>query len=121
MTNDAEVVIYRESKWENEIVICLGDQADRFEELKPFIILTAENLCKMDYMAQKYEYDCDSSFADHFGIAYICLDALEKVILTYYGTIENTEFDVAFQYLNGMFILKSFGMVKDIPPDWDKK
>jgi hypothetical protein len=34
---------------------------------------------------------------------------------------ENTEFDVVFQYVNGDFILKSFGMVKNIPLNWDKK
>lgn len=120
LANDAEVMIYREDKWQDEIVVYLKGQADRFEELRPFIVFVAENLCKMDYIAQKYEYDRDSRFADHFVVAYICVDPPDRIKLTYYGVIENTEFDVGFQYLNGVFILKSFGMVKDIPPDWDK-
>lgn len=117
LNNDAEVMIYREDKWQDEVVVWLEGQEDQFEELKPFIIFAARNLCKMDYIAQKYEYDRDSRFAEHFVVAYICLDPPDRIKLTYYGVTENTEFDVGFQYINGGFILKSFGMVKDIPPD----
>lgn len=120
LTNEAEVMIYREDKWQDEIVVDLEGQPDKFEELKPFIVFAAENLCKMDYIAQKYEYNRDTGFADHFVVAYICLDTPDRIKLTYYGTVENTEFDVVFQYINGGFILRSFGMIKNIPPDWDK-
>ena len=118
LSDEAEVMVYREGKWDDEIVVYLDGQTDKFEELKPFIVFVAENLCKMDYIAQKY--DRDSKFVDHYTVAYIRLDMPDKIKLTYYGMVENTEFDVVFQYMDGEFILKSFGMIKDIPYDWDK-
>lgn len=118
LTNGTEVMIYREDQWHDEIVVDLEGQEEKFEELKQLIIFVAENLCKMDCIAQKY--DGDNQFADSYEIAYICLDAPDKIKLTYYGTIENTEFDVVFQHINGTLMLKSFGTVKDIQPDWDE-
>ena len=103
LTGDAEVMICREDKWYNEIVVDLSGQTDQFEELKPFIVSVAENLCKMDYLAQQYEYGRESKFADHYEVAYISLDMPDKIILTYHGIVENTEFEVAFRYINGEF------------------
>ncbi len=81
------------------------------------IVFIAENLCKMDYIAQKYTRD--NKFAYSYMVAYIYIEIPDRVKLTYYGTIQNTEFDVTFQHINSEFILKSFGMVKDIQPNWD--
>lgn len=96
----------------------LHGQAEIFEELKPMIIFVAENLCTMDGIAQKY--DDDDTFVDSYSIAYVYIDMPDRIKLTYYGSIENTEFDVVFQYTNSEFVLKSFGLKKDIQPDWDK-
>lgn len=117
LINETEVLIYREDQWYGEVIVDLGSQADKFDELKPFIRLVAENLCKMDCIAQKY--NGDNKFAENYAIAYICLDVPDTIKLTYFGTFVNTEFDVVFQYTNGKLILKSFGTVKNIPLDWD--
>lgn len=119
LTNETEVVIYQEDERHNDVAVDLEGQAERFEELKPLIKLVAENLCKMDCIAQKYDKSDD--FTDNFEAAYIYFDSdmPDKIILTYDGTTVNTEFDVVFQYTEGAFLLKSFGMVKDIPADWD--
>lgn len=116
LTNRAEVMIYREDLWQEEIVVELEGQTENFEELKPFIVFVAENLCKMDCIAQRFsqKHSADEQFADSYIIAYISLDMPDRIKLTYYGTLENTCFDVVFQYTNNEFILKSFGTIKDI-------
>ena len=119
LTEDALVLIYYGDKRYNEVTIDLEGEESKFEELKPYIIFVAKNLCKMDCIAQKYSRD--SEFAYRYEVAYICLNVKDIISLRYYGMIENTEFDVVFQYVNGDFILKSFGMVKNIPLNWDKK
>lgn len=117
-TNETEVIIYDGDKFYNEVVVNLNGQVDKFDELKPFIGFVAENLSKMDCIAQKY--DGDDKFAENYEIAYICLNAPDIIKLTYFGTFVNTEFDVVFQCLNGELALKSFGTVKNIPLDWDR-
>lgn len=116
LSNETEVVIYRETRWCDEIAVNLEGQEDRFEELKPLIVFAAENLCKMDCIAQKY--DKDDKFYENYAVAYICLDIPDRIILTYYGTDVNTEFDVVFEHKGDELILKSFGTTKDISPDW---
>lgn len=118
LTSGTEVVIYREDQWHDEVFVDLEEQAGQVEELKPLIVFVAENLCKMDCIAQKYSKD--NKFAFGYVVAYVCIDMPDRVTLTYFGTLENTEFDVVFQHINSEFILKSFGTVKDIPPNWDK-
>lgn len=116
LTNGTEVVIYSEDAFHEDIVVDLEGQADRFEELKPLIVFAAANLCEMDCVAQ--EYDGDEQFADHYEAAYVSLDAPDRIRITYFGACENTEFDVVFQRVNNDLVLKSFGMAKDIAPDW---
>ena len=116
----AEVVIYREDKWYSDVLFDLEGKKEKFNELKPLIVFIAENLCELDCIAQKYSaLHGDDRFADGYVAAYICLREPDLVSLTYYGTYENTEFDVVFQHCDDRFILKSFGMVKDIAPDWE--
>lgn len=121
LSDQSEVLIYREDEWYDEIVVILSGQEDRFEELKPLISLAAKNLCEMDYMAQRYSaLHGDNEFADGYVVSYICFPDSDLISLTYYGTNENTEFDVVFQYRNDRFLLKSFGMNKDVKEDWDQ-
>ena len=115
LTNGTEVVIYREDAFHEDIVVELEGQADQFEELKPLIAFAAANLCEMDCVAQ--EYDGDGQFAERYEAAYVCLDAPDRVRITYFGTCENTEFDVVFQRESNDLVLKSFGMAKDIASD----
>lgn len=121
LSNNAEVLIYREDAWYPEVTVDLKGREETFEELKPRIVFVANHLCEMDYIAQKYSAlrDNNCGFADGYVVAYVCLRKPDLISLTYYGTVENTEFDVVFQYMNDKFVLKSFGMVKDIGTGWD--
>ncbi|MDE7424768.1 MAG: hypothetical protein K2N51_13945 [Lachnospiraceae bacterium] len=113
LTNETEVIIYREEQYYDEVVVDLEGQVDKFDELKPLIGFVAENLCKMDCIAQKY--DGDDKFAENYAIAYVCLESPNTIKLTYFGTFVNTEFDVVFQYIKEDLVLKSFGTMKNIP------
>lgn len=122
LTDAGEVLIYCGDKWYGEVTVSLEGKEEKFEELKPMIAYIAESLCKIDFIAQRYDtlhgngnfvYDCE--------VAYICLNTLDEICVRYYGIQVNTEFDVVFQCSNGEFLLKSFGMRKNIPPDWDRE
>lgn len=119
LSDDALVLIYHEDKWYDDVFIDLEGQAVSFEKLKPYIIFAAKNLAEMDAIAQKYSaLHGDGRFVDGYEVAYVFLDAPDRIRLRYCGITQNTEFDVVFQYMNDEFSLKSFGMKKDIPSDW---
>lgn len=121
ITDAGEVLIYRGDKWYGEVSVCLEGKEEEFEELKPAIAYAAENLYKMDQIAQRYSaLHGDSRFASGYEAAYICFGAPGEIRVRYYGMQENTEFDVVFWRAGGGFLLKSFGMRKNIPPGWDR-
>ena len=41
------------------------------------------------------------------------------IILKYWGTEEDRDFDVVFEFKNGKFVLRNFDTVRDIPEDWE--
>lgn len=79
-----------------------------------------DHIYELDNIAQKY-----ISIKRHinnfpYDLSNIYIDGPEDIRLEYWGCIENTEFDVGFKWIKNKFVLKSFGMIKDIPEDWDK-
>lgn len=122
LTDAGEVLLYCGDQWYSEVTVSLGGKKEKFEELKSMIAYVAKSLCKIDLIAQKYDalYG-DGKFAYHYEIAYIRLNTLDEICVRYYGMQENTEFDVVFQCANDKFLLKSFGMRKNIPPDWNRE
>lgn len=122
LTSAGEILIYCGDKWYDEVTVNLEVQEEKFEELKSVIACIAKNLYKIDLIAQRYNtlYG-DGKFVSSYEIGYICLNALDEISVRYYGMEVNTEFDVIFQYINDEFLLKSFGMRKNIPLDWDRE
>lgn len=122
LTDSTLVQIYQEDKWYNEVYFDLEESTSKFERLKPYIMFIAKNICNMDIIVQKYfALHRNTRFADNYEVAYIYLNNPAGIRLTYYGIHENTQFDVLFEYINNEFILKSCGMVKNIPSDWEKQ
>lgn len=121
LTDAGEVLIYCGDKWYDEVTVNLEGEEEKFEELKPMIAHVAKNLWKIDLIAQRYDtlYG-DGKFFYSYEVAYICFSTLDEISVRYYGMQVNTEFDVVFQCANDEFRLKSFGMRKNIPPDWNK-
>lgn len=120
LTHRTMVELYRGNTEEDEVSLDLEEHAAQFEELKPYIIYVARNLAKMDTIVQTFSArKTDTNFAERFIISYITWKAPDILCITYFGTLENTEFDAVFQCVEDTFILKSCGAMKDIPQDWE--
>lgn len=120
IVNNSEVYVSSEDNY--DIVIDLDGQIDKFEKLKPFIIFITKHICELDNIAQRFSSLChhnDRKFSFELEIVYI--DETDVVRLEYWGTSENTVFDVVFRYINNEFVLEKFGMLDNIPYDWEEK
>lgn len=117
VVNGSEIYISSEENY--NIVVDLQGHTDEFEQLKPFIITVVQNVCELDNVAQKF--DKLQSGSPHFPyvVSIIFID-YPYVIFEYWGTEENTQFDVVFEYNEGTFTLKSFGTILDISPNWEQ-
>ena len=117
IVNGSEVYISSEEDY--DIVVDLKEHKEEFESLKPFIAFIARNICELDNTAQKFNrlHSGESRFP--FDLELIFID-VSHVILEYWGTEVNTQFDVVFEYSKDKFTLKKFGMIQDIPADWEK-
>lgn len=116
IVNGSEVYISNEENY--DIVVDLQRDVTKFDNLKPFIALIAKNICELDNMAQKF--DSLHSKSNHFPykVEIVFIDE-PFFILEYWGTEENTQFDVVFEYKEDKFVLKSFGTLQDIPANWE--
>ena len=122
LTEYGEVYIYSGDKWYTDVFVDLEEKENQFEALKPMISYAAKNLCNLDLIAQKYcALKGESNFAFEYEVAYINLNAPDEISLRYYGMQVNTEFDVVFQCIEDKFLLKRFGTVTEVSPDWDKE
>ncbi len=117
IVNGSEVYISSEEDY--DIVVDLKEHKEEFESLKPFIAFIARNICELDNTAQKFNrlHSGESRFP--FDLELIFID-VSHVILEYWGTEVNTQFGVVFEYSKDKFTLKKFGMIQDIPADWEK-
>ena len=117
IVNGSEVYISSEEDY--DIVVDLKGHKEEFESLKPFIAFVARNICELDNTAQKFDklHSGESRFP--FDLELVFID-VSHVILEYWGTEVNTQFDVVFVYSKDKFTLKKFGMIQDIPADWEQ-
>jgi len=117
IVNGSEVYISSEENY--DIVVDLQGHTEEFEQLKPFITLIAQSICDLDNTAQKFDNLHSKSSQFPYVVAIVFVDE-PHVILEYWGTEENTQFDVIFEHNNGMFTLKSFGTILNISSDWEQ-
>ena len=117
IVNGSEVYISSEEDY--DIVVDLKEHKEEFESLEPFIAFIARNICELDNTAQKFNrlHSGESRFP--FDLELIFID-VSHVILEYWGTEVNTQFGVVFEYSKDKFTLKKFGMIQDIPADWEQ-
>lgn len=118
MDKDGGVYISNEEDY--GIMVDLEEQMDKFEELKPQIVFVAKHIGELDNMVQRYSRKrWNETLEDYVALVYI--DEPNIVTLEYWGARVNTQYLVEFEYTDNQFVLKSFGMNKDIPADWDKE
>lgn len=117
IVNGSEVYISSEEDY--DIVVDLKEHKEEFESLKPFIAFIARNICELDNTAQKFNrlHSGESRFPFDLELIFI---GVSHVILEYWGTEVNTQFGVVFEYSKDKFTLKKFGMIQDIPADWEQ-
>lgn len=94
-----------------------------FEELKPFITLVVEQITELDNTVQRF-YNKSHGFSPlretEFYLNLVSLPKPDFVTLEYVCEKVNSQFDVLFEYKNERFYLREFGLLKDIPEDWDE-
>ena len=117
IVNSSEVYISSEENY--DIVVDLAGHIADFEGLKPFIVLVAQSLCELDNTAQKFDKLQSGSLYFPCVVSIIFID-YPYVIFEYWGTEENTQFDVVFEHSEGKFTLKSFGTISNIPSNWEE-
>ncbi len=117
MMNGSEVYISSEEDY--DIVVDLEGHTEEFKRLKPFIAVIAQSLCELDNTVQKFNrlHSGESQFP--FDLKIVFIDG-SYAILEYWGTEVNTQFDVVFEYNKDKWTLKKFGMIQDIPADWEQ-
>ena len=119
IVDNSYVYISREEDY--GIALDLDERVSEFEMLKSQIVFVAEHICELDNMAQRFIYmrhPEEKEFMDTLEIVYI--DDPNIVTLEYWGYHVNTQYLVEFKYEDNRFKLKSFGMVNDIPDNWEK-
>lgn len=117
ITNGSEVYISKEDDY--DIVVDLQGHTEDFEQLKPFISFVAKNICELDNIAQRFDSLHNKSGQFPYVVAIVFVDD-PYIIIEYWGTEENTQFDVVFEHTKETFLLKSFGTIQDIPENWEE-
>lgn len=133
-----------------DIVVDLEDCYANFDTVKPVIAEIARHIGKMDNTVQRFnsmkrvkktgavplpssfgitrfdysqsmENDSDSKKKDFpFDLAAVYLPKRNIVGLVYWGTRENSEFSVDFEYKDGKYFLRTFGAFENIPDNWEE-
>lgn len=148
MTDEKSVYISRPENY--DVTVELEDCICPFEIIKPFIVTVAENICEMDNTVQRFHntmrfngkplglaklpsspgvlrYDfnkCmvrgnrESEFL--FILAMIYIEQPNSAALVYWATDKNDEFVAEFEYKDGKFLLRKYGMIDLIPDDWER-
>ena len=143
-TGDGGVYISNEDNY--GIAVYLETCYASFDEVKPFIAFLATQICELDNAVQRFDrksqkkrirrdvslpspYRIDySSMEDNptpqeeksdFILAYIYMEEKNRISLNYWCTTENSEFDVVFEYKENKFFMRSFGLIDNIPDNWE--
>ena len=96
--------------------------------MKPFIILVAKSICELDNTVQKFEFQhnwiaLSPQFYHQSPPFYYDIETVfindPYIILKYWGTEEDRDFDVVFIHKNDRFVLRNFDTIQDIPEDWE--
>lgn len=132
-----------------DIAIDLEECSNNFENQKNFIIYLIKHICELDNMVQRFHnskkpkekkivlpssfgtirFDYGQSMENEievinkdfpFELSIIYLTKGNIVVFDYWHTKVNSQFEVRFEYKNGVFYLRSFGAFDCIPDNWDE-
>lgn len=81
---------------------------------------SSTGVLRFDY-SQSMENDPDPQEKEFpFELEIICLEAPDRIVFDYWGTEENTQLEVAFEYKDHCFFLRRFGAFDCIPDGWEE-
>ena len=149
-TGDGGVYISNEDNY--DIAVYLETCYASFDEVKPFIVFLATQICELDNAVQRFHrkkrikkngrgyvrlpsslgtlsIDYSQSMEDNptpqeeksdFILAYIYMEEKNQISFNYWCTTENSEFDVVFEYKENKFFMRSYGIIDNIPDNWEE-
>ena len=94
-----------------------------FDEAKPLIALAVERVNELDNTVQRFHnkrHGFSPLRETDYYMNLVIFPKLDFVTLQYVCENVNSQFDVVFEHKGGRFYLREFGLVKDIPEDWDE-
>lgn len=103
-----------------DLEICYGS----FEEVKPYIPLITEHINELDNTVQRFDnkWNGFSGLQETmYFLNWIGIPKPNFVTLEYICTDVNSEFNVLFEYKSKRFYIREFGLVKNIPDDWETR
>lgn len=115
--------VYISSEEDYDIAVDFERCFCSFEELKPFAALIVERLYELDNTVQRFHNKRHGFSPLRETNYYLNLISFAKpcfVTLDYVCTDVNSQFDVLFEYKNERFYLREFGLLKDIPDNWEE-
>lgn len=115
--------VYISSEGDYDIAVNLNSCYGSFDEVKPFIAFLAKHINELDNTVQRFDNKQHRFSPLRETNDYLNLISFPKprfVTLEYVCTDVNSQFDVLFEYKNERFYLREFGLLKDIPEDWDE-
>lgn len=120
---DSDGLVYISNEDDYDLAVDFERCCCSFEEAKPFIALVAKQINELDNTVQRFynkQYNFSPLRETEFYLNLISLPKPEFVTLEYVFEKVNSQFDVVFEYKGGRFFLREFGLVRDIPDDWDE-
>lgn len=120
---DGNGFVYISGEDDYDIAVDLERCFCSFEELKPFIAIIVERINELDNTVQRFDnkqYGFSPLRETNDYLNLISFPKPRFVTLEYVCTDVNSQFDVLFEYKDERFYLREFGLMKDIPEDWDK-
>lgn len=117
--------VYISSEEDYDIAVNLNSCYGSFDEVKPFIAFLAKHINELDNTVQRFDcrngsdYDPNSDETP-FVLEFISLEKPDTITLSYICTDENSQFDAVFEFKDNSFHLRLFGIVKNIPDNWEE-
>ncbi len=74
----------------------------------------------IDYSQSMEDNPTPQGEKSDFILAYIYMEEKNQISFNYWCTTENSEFDVVFEYKENKFFMRRYGIIDNIPDNWEE-
>ena len=74
----------------------------------------------IDYSQSMEDNPAPQEEKSDFILAYIYMEEKNQISFNYWCTTENSEFDVVFEYKENKFFMRRYGIIDNIPDNWEE-